>query len=355
MVLNAHNFGPSSSGAPADLINGNDDGFFIVRRYNAPELFVISVVYRGKPTHHLVNAPNDAISTVNKKPTGVTGIVNTIALLRNKQPFWPVPLGNFIPFVAGASPRLESEATSSNENDAEERRRADAEAAAQRERQAELKRQEEETKARNQEAEAQRHAEEKERRQREDEERRRQDEEKEREERRQSEERAKLAAEEAQKRREQEEADENAITGFFELDDPFPEGDEEDYEAGYVHVAPDATTLVQAARDLARRSQGGISPEAPLRLSVGKILKLDVGGESSTEDGVCLAAMMCPLIQCVFLNNRLNVCPRRGLVLRPKTHTRLFHEVLSTMLELMLWKAKLNQWQRGKRTCNSVH
>jgi hypothetical protein len=286
-----------------ELIDGKVDGFFLVRRFNTPEQFVISVVYRGKPTNHLVHAPTEGPSTVNKKPTGVTGIANTISLLRNMQPFWPVPLDGFVRPAENADQSRES--TAPTEDPPEDTRAAD-EATARREREAEDKRRDREAEdtRRGREAEdtrrdearraeelrlaEKRRADDETQRQTEVDDRKRETEDRARrdEERRREEERAKESAEEAQRKREQEEADENAITGFFELDDPFPEGDEEDYGTDYITVSPDATTLVQAARDLARRSQSRISPEAPLRHSVGKILKLDVAGESSTEDGV---------------------------------------------------------------------
>jgi hypothetical protein len=76
----------------------DEDGSFIVRVHNAAQSqYVISVIYRGKPTHHLCVAPDDQVSTINKKATGATGLVETIALIRTKQPgVWPVPLKSHI-------------------------------------------------------------------------------------------------------------------------------------------------------------------------------------------------------------------------------------------------------------------
>ena len=56
------------------MLQGNSDGYFMIRVHNADSSqYVVSVVFRGKPTHHLCVAPDGAVSTVNKKPTGARG------------------------------------------------------------------------------------------------------------------------------------------------------------------------------------------------------------------------------------------------------------------------------------------
>jgi len=88
----------STEDATGLLKEHNDEpGFFLIRQHTSPTEFVISVIYKGKATHHLCVANPDEESTINKKSTGVKGIEATINKIKNRQPFWPVPLTNFVP------------------------------------------------------------------------------------------------------------------------------------------------------------------------------------------------------------------------------------------------------------------
>ena len=54
--------------------SGADGAFFLrPRGPDHPDSYVIAVIYKGKPTHHLV-AKKDGVYTINNKPTGATGL-----------------------------------------------------------------------------------------------------------------------------------------------------------------------------------------------------------------------------------------------------------------------------------------
>jgi len=72
------------------------DGTFLVRKH-AVDTYAISVIYKGKPTHHLLKAPKGETSTVGGKGTGIKGLIKTVEHLREKRPgVWPIPLGDHI-------------------------------------------------------------------------------------------------------------------------------------------------------------------------------------------------------------------------------------------------------------------
>lgn len=61
-----------------------EDGTFLVRRYDdATHAYVMSVVFRGKPTHHLMSVPPSETSKINKRDTGQVGLaaVSSISIL----------------------------------------------------------------------------------------------------------------------------------------------------------------------------------------------------------------------------------------------------------------------------------
>lgn len=70
------------------------DGAFAVRdRPNQPDEYVLSVNFKGKPTHHLVSKNEDGNFVVNKKTYGGhTTIENLVNALSVKQAGWPVLL-----------------------------------------------------------------------------------------------------------------------------------------------------------------------------------------------------------------------------------------------------------------------
>ena len=80
--------------------NLNGDGDFLVSRHRDPGHFVLSVVYKGTPTHHMVFLDGLGVATVNSKElVGCTGdIADVVAFLRQPlAPYgssdtWPVQL-----------------------------------------------------------------------------------------------------------------------------------------------------------------------------------------------------------------------------------------------------------------------
>jgi len=70
------------------------DGTFLVRtRDGKPGEFVMCVVFKNKPTHHLITPNAEGLLTVNKRSfAGAKKITELVNALRKKQPGWPVAL-----------------------------------------------------------------------------------------------------------------------------------------------------------------------------------------------------------------------------------------------------------------------
>ena len=73
---------------------GLDNGRFLVRtRDGKPGEYVLCVVFKGKPTHHLISKNEDGNLTVNKKTFGGhKKIADLVSELSTKTAGWPVPL-----------------------------------------------------------------------------------------------------------------------------------------------------------------------------------------------------------------------------------------------------------------------
>jgi len=73
---------------------GLDNGRFLVRtREGKPGEYVLCVVFKGKPTHHLIGKNPDGNLTVNKKTFGGhKKIADLISELSSKTAGWPVAL-----------------------------------------------------------------------------------------------------------------------------------------------------------------------------------------------------------------------------------------------------------------------
>jgi hypothetical protein len=88
------------------MLEGKVGGTFIVRQHT-PErnIFVLSVVFMGKPTHHKVVGGGDGKKGgVNKTELPMIGLVPIVEHLREKRPpYWPVALVDHIPFGEGAA------------------------------------------------------------------------------------------------------------------------------------------------------------------------------------------------------------------------------------------------------------
>lgn len=79
---------------------GLDDGRFFVRRRGSdfPDDYVMCVVYRGRPTHHLIQQDGGVLN-INKKPLGnCTTLADLVDHLRSPRPgAWPVGLTDHVP------------------------------------------------------------------------------------------------------------------------------------------------------------------------------------------------------------------------------------------------------------------
>jgi hypothetical protein len=87
------------------LANGGTgkSGKFLFRpKKGAPTSHILSVIYKGNPTHHAVtcNAPGTELS-LNKSPTGTTTLADLHEYLKTKNPKWPVPLKEGVPSGSG--------------------------------------------------------------------------------------------------------------------------------------------------------------------------------------------------------------------------------------------------------------
>jgi hypothetical protein len=78
------------------LADGGDSvsGKFLIRRKGtSANEFILSVVFKGKPSHHqLVRVDEGEVFTLNKMPTGATVLAKVVKWLRVKQAKWPVKL-----------------------------------------------------------------------------------------------------------------------------------------------------------------------------------------------------------------------------------------------------------------------
>eukprot|EP00041_Stephanoeca_diplocostata_P031613 m.988954 g.988954 ORF g.988954 m.988954 type:complete len:1536 (+) comp23994_c0_seq4:216-4823(+) len=78
------------------LANGGSgtSGKFLVRsKGSSGTSFVLSVIYKGAPTHHILAQESvGGEFLLNKQPTGETTIAGVVQRYRTKQPKWPVPL-----------------------------------------------------------------------------------------------------------------------------------------------------------------------------------------------------------------------------------------------------------------------
>ncbi|EDQ84906.1 uncharacterized protein MONBRDRAFT_29769 [Monosiga brevicollis MX1] len=101
-MANPWQFGEISKDAADELLqkDGLEDGKFLVRiRPGHPEDYVLAVVFKGRPTHHLVQKGVDGMFTVNKKSFGpARSISEVVALFQTDTlpPNWPVKLASFV-------------------------------------------------------------------------------------------------------------------------------------------------------------------------------------------------------------------------------------------------------------------
>lgn len=86
-------------GSAAEELKFEQDGKFLIRSKPASTTdFVLSIVYRGRPTHHVLSADGGGAEfKLVKQSTGTTTLVDFIEKYRTKQPKWPVPLTDGVP------------------------------------------------------------------------------------------------------------------------------------------------------------------------------------------------------------------------------------------------------------------
>jgi hypothetical protein len=118
---------PAMDRVLAEKTAGSTEGAFFMRPRgaDAPGEHLLTVVYKGKPTHHLVKADASGIFTINGKDAGgARSIPGLVKRLRKTHPFWPVALTSAVPRAhqTGGLARSSSDAAAAQ--------RAKAEAAA---------------------------------------------------------------------------------------------------------------------------------------------------------------------------------------------------------------------------------
>ena len=78
--------------AEAKLGDGSSDGTFLFRAKAKEGEYLLSVVYKGKPTHHTVANAETSTFTLNKNPTQCKTLQELAKWLESKRSKWPVPL-----------------------------------------------------------------------------------------------------------------------------------------------------------------------------------------------------------------------------------------------------------------------
>ena len=83
----------------------DNPGKFLVRsKGGSTDNFILSVVYKGAATHHmLVRESEGSEFMLNKQSTGATTIGGVIDAYRSKRPKWPVPLTDGVPTANASS------------------------------------------------------------------------------------------------------------------------------------------------------------------------------------------------------------------------------------------------------------
>jgi len=81
----------------ADLTSGRH----LIRSFGggANHKLILGVVYKEKPSHHLLQKEPDHTYTVNGKRTELSRLADVLAFLTTKRPWWPVPLTTGIPLA----------------------------------------------------------------------------------------------------------------------------------------------------------------------------------------------------------------------------------------------------------------
>eukprot|EP00041_Stephanoeca_diplocostata_P030249 m.909370 g.909370 ORF g.909370 m.909370 type:complete len:552 (+) comp23720_c0_seq4:360-2015(+) len=100
--------GADVSTSDADMLlaadNGYDeDGRFLIREVDAElDKYIIDVVYKGLPTHHVLEKNDDGLFEVNRSPLeeDVQSLEEVVQYLRIARSRWPVPLTSHVPHAS---------------------------------------------------------------------------------------------------------------------------------------------------------------------------------------------------------------------------------------------------------------
>jgi hypothetical protein len=101
--------GVVKSAADAMLVaDGGSDGKHLVRsKAGSTDSFILSVIYRNTPTHHVLAREADGAEfTLNKQPTGETTIEGVLRAYRSKRPKWPVALTDLVRPIGGSAAKV---------------------------------------------------------------------------------------------------------------------------------------------------------------------------------------------------------------------------------------------------------
>jgi len=86
--------------------NPNKTGRFLVRKKVQKGQYVISICFKGKPTHHMIAKDDQGVFTVNKKQfsDSATKLTSLLEVLAKKPTGWPVALAEFVDPTGKISP-----------------------------------------------------------------------------------------------------------------------------------------------------------------------------------------------------------------------------------------------------------
>lgn len=97
------------------------DGVFVIRaRADSTTEFAISVIYKSKPTHHLIQTVGGVLAINTKAVGSVTNLADLVRELRTKRPYWPVPLKEYVMPSGGSSGSSASSAAATKKKAAAE-------------------------------------------------------------------------------------------------------------------------------------------------------------------------------------------------------------------------------------------
>ena len=102
---------PNLTKAAAEAVLGNaSDGTFLVRRRVNPDEYVLSLMFLGNATHHLIAKGPDGLLEVNKKAYGDAHTIQSLVdALRLPRQDWPQPLLDFVASPEASAADIDAE------------------------------------------------------------------------------------------------------------------------------------------------------------------------------------------------------------------------------------------------------